>query len=289
MNGFRHQGVHYGVGDVVYLESGRPDRPWIGRIDQVHHNKSRITVRWFMRPADVEVCGAGAQVQFHPRELLYSTRFQEYEMRHLRGKCRVHRVEGAVYAAPALGPDEYLHRFLYDVHTRELHRAVTMQAAGEPTRKRPQYLSTVKLLQNVFGHLYGLTPVPVVPWLGHEVFQSTVALWLHYLFDERQGDMVVAMAVIRGERHTQREPTPHVRGQCGFCGTIEALAHRVQDSQCRYSAECLDMMMDIRQLYQTLDIDLATRRRYYQDREAYEEFIREVIRRWRRVSEKIDK
>ncbi len=302
---FHYNGTRYVVGDVAYFESGRTDHPWIGEIQRIYRPRPRalihIMVRWFMRPGDVKVLGEGSAVQFQDRELFYSTQLQDNEIQWVRGKCRVFAVDASPYTVPPLGQNEYFYRYVYNPEVQEIFRRITIPVTPprrahvisrvESNRKRArtnekqtENMSVVKLLQNMFAQIYQIHPTPSVPWRGHEVFYSTVALWLRYLFVRRQGDMLAAMAIIRAEQHTRQLPEPYKRETCAFCDDQDILVHCEQNGPRQYCQECLNTMMDMRQMYRYLNVDIETRKQFYNDREVFQAFVRGFLRQWRKIS-----
>ena len=298
---FTRNGTKYKVGDVAYLDSGTHDRPWIGEIHEIVSERSRklhVVVRWFMRPVDVTVKGEGALAQFHTRELLQSTLREQNPVEVFCGLCTVHRINPG-QGVPNLGANEWICRFLYDVEDCCLYRRVygpvsaPVYAHVDPnTNRRKRFRSssgdeaTVKLLANWFSATLNMSPVPGCAWTGHELFYQCVSRWLFSLFGQRQGDLQVALDIIRGQRHTRKMPNPLRWGECDFCGAPRVVVvQRVQDGSQGYCKDCMGVLLDLRALRHYLDVSREDRKRYHYDTEEFQrEFIEGFLRKWRALA-----
>jgi len=84
------------VGDcVVFLSTGRPDRPYIGRIDSMWQNTTgnmRVQVMWFYHPAEVEgtAVGGGRVEDIRRKGALFSSNhYDENDVQTISHKCQV--------------------------------------------------------------------------------------------------------------------------------------------------------------------------------------------------------
>ena len=94
------------VGDcAVFLSTGRPDRPYIGRIDSMWETTAgnmRVQVMWFYHPAEVEgTAVGGGRVEDIKREgaLFSSSHYDENDVQTISHKCQVLRCEDFTHLA----------------------------------------------------------------------------------------------------------------------------------------------------------------------------------------------
>ena len=304
------------VDDVVLVDSGRPDHPWIGRV--LVASAPTLMVRWYMRPADCALRGPAALVRdWGPRELLWSTAEQEVARSLVLGTTAVAEVPPARRRGYRDERAGWWHAYALDVATglcwvplgaevveapRPPPPPPPLGGEGVVEAPPPPTLSAetaLRLLGQMLAQLYGLGPTPPSgPPPPPHPFEAFAGRWLRSMLAGRPWDARQCWTVLERRGALAFLPPGAVtRGPCALCARPEQLQWRLEPldaaaqwAECpaRYSSGCRALLVELAELHALLCPGAegveGRRRRLYYDAAAMRRHCCEVLAAWCRVA-----